>query len=211
MKKILFIASLVMLCMSANAQKAVGTLTFQPKVGLNIARYTDAEGTDPRLGLAIGSELEYQIKPKFSVAAGFLYSMQGCRESGETGYGYATMTYKLDYINIPIVANAYVYKGLALKFGVQPGFNISSKVTVDMNGSSETGPLGGLDVKTFDLAIPVGLSYETKFGLVVDARYNIGVTKVYDARYYNSYTDTFEELVSRNCVVQLTVGYKFSL
>lgn len=211
MKKILFIASLVMLCMSANAQKAVGTLTFQPKVGLNIARYTDAEGTDPRLGLAIGSELEYQIKPKFSVAAGFLYSMQGCRESGETGYGYATMTYKLDYINIPIVANAYVYKGLALKFGIQPGFNISSKVTVDMNGSSETGPLGGLDVKTFDLAIPVGLSYETKFGLVVDARYNIGVTKVYDARYYNSYTDTFEELVSRNCVVQLTVGYKFSL
>jgi len=211
MKKILFIASLVMLCMSANAQKEVGTLTFQPKVGLNIARYTDAEGTDPRLGLAIGSELEYQIKPKFSMAAGFLYSMQGCRESGETGYGYATMTYKLDYINIPIVANAYVYKGLALKFGIQPGFNISSKVTVDMNGSSETGPLGGLDVKTFDLAIPVGLSYETKFGLVVDARYNIGVTKVYDARYYNSYTDTFEELVSRNCVVQLTVGYKFSL
>lgn len=211
MKKILFIASLVMLCMSANAQKAVGTLTFQPKVGLNIARYTDAEGTDPRLGLAIGSELEYQIKPKFSMAAGFLYSMQGCRESGETGYGYATMTYKLDYINIPIVANVYVYKGLALKFGIQPGFNISSKVTVDMNGSSETGPLGGLDVKTFDLAIPVGISYETKFGLVVDARYNIGVTKVYDARYYNSYTDTFEELVSRNCVVQLTVGYKFSL
>ena len=210
MKKILFIASLVMLCMSANAQKAVGTLTFQPKVGLNIARNTDAEGTDPRLGLAIGSELEYQIKPKFSVAAGFLYSMQGCRESGETGYGYATMTYKLDYINIPIVANVYVYKGLALKFGIQPGFNISSKVTVDMNGSSGTRSISR-DVKTFDLAIPVGLSYETKFGLVVDARYNIGVTKVYDACYYNSYTDTFEELVSRNCVAQLTVGYKFKL
>ena len=120
------------------------------------------------------------------------------------------MTYKLDYINIPIVANAYVYKGLALKFGIQPGFNISSKVTVDMNGSSGTRSISR-DVKTFDLAIPVGLSYETKFGLVVDARYNIGVTKVYDACYYNSYTDTFEELVSRNCVVQLTVGYKFSL
>lgn len=213
MKKILFIASLVMLCMSANAQKAVGTLTFQPKVGFNIARNTDAEGTDPRLGLAIGSELEYQIKPKFSMAAGFLYSMQGCRESGETGYGYATMTNKLDYINIPIVANVYVYKGLALKFGIQPGFNISSKVTVDMNGRSGSASLSdfGLEVKTFDLAIPVGLSYETKSGIVFDARYNIGVTKVYDARYYNSYTDTFEELVSRNCVVQLTVGYKFSL
>ena len=77
MKKILFIASLVMLCMSANAQNTAGTFTFQPKVGLNIARNTDMEGTDPRVALAIGSELEYQIRDKFSVAAGVLYSMQG--------------------------------------------------------------------------------------------------------------------------------------
>ena len=179
-------------------RNSVGLVTFQPKVGLNIARNTDAEGTDPRLGLAAGAEFEYQIKEKFSMAAGVVYSWQGFKESGNTPYGYATITYKLDYINIPIVANAYVYKGLALKFGIQPGFNISSKVTVDMNGSSRTGSISR-DVKTFDLAIPVGLSYETKFGLVVDARYNIGVTKV------------FEGLDCRNCVAQLTVGYKFSL
>ncbi|MBR1902467.1 MAG: PorT family protein [Bacteroidaceae bacterium] len=211
MKKFLFVASLVMLSLSANAQKAAGSFTFQPKVGLNIARNTDTEGSDPRLGLAIGTELEYQIRDKFSVAAGFIYSMQGLRQSGETGYGYATATYKLDYINLPIVFNAYVYKGLALKFGVQPGFNISSKVTFTMDGNTSTGALSGMDVRLFDLSIPVGISYEMKSGIVFDARYNIGVTKIYDARYYNSYTDQYETLDSRNCVVQLTVGYKFNL
>ena len=211
MKKFLFVASLVMLSLSANAQKAAGSFTFQPKVGLNIARNTDAKGTDPRFGLAIGTELEYQIRDKFSVAAGFLYSMQGLRESGETGYGYATATYKLDYINLPIVFNAYVYKGLALKFGVQPGFNISSKVTFTMDGNTSTGALSGMDVRLFDLSIPVGISYEMKSGIVFDARYNIGVTKIYDSRSYNSYTDQYETLDSRNCVVQLTVGYKFNL
>ena len=214
MKKILFISSLVMLCLSANAQQAVGTLTYQPRIGLNIARHTDMEGTDPRLGLAIGSELEYQIKEKFSVAAGVLYSMQGFKTFGEIDYEPANMTIKLDYINIPIVANVYLYKGLALKFGVQPSFNVSSKVTAHMDDYSSTGPLGGLDIKTFDLAIPVGLSYETKFGLVIDARYNIGVTKALYAPYYDRYNggpDDEEILSSRNSVVQLTVGYKFKL
>ena len=96
MKKILFLASLVMLSMSANAQKEVGTLTFQPKVGLNIARNTDSEGTDPRIGLAAGAELEYQIKEKFSLAAGVVYSMQGMKQSGVVNNVPATVTIKLD-------------------------------------------------------------------------------------------------------------------
>ena len=210
MKKFLFVASLVMLSLSANAQKAAGSFTFQPKVGLNIARNTDAEGSDPRFGLAIGTELEYQIRDKFSVAAGFIYSMQGVRQSGETGYGYATVTYKLDYINLPIVFNAYVYKGLALKFGVQPGFNVSAKASETSWGYTSTGSISE-KIKLFDLSIPVGISYETKWGIVVDARYNIGVTNAYDAQYYNNITNTFEDIFSRNCVVQLTVGYKFNL
>ena len=43
MKKTLFIATFMMISMAAYAQQEVGTLSFQPKEGLNIARYTDAE------------------------------------------------------------------------------------------------------------------------------------------------------------------------
>lgn len=54
------------------------------------------------------------------------------------------------------------------------------------------------DIKTFDLSIPVGLSYEYQ-NIVFDARYNIGVTKIADGvDHYNN-------------VIQITVGYKFAL
>ena len=54
------------------------------------------------------------------------------------------------------------------------------------------------DVNTFDLAVPVGMSYEFD-RFVVDARYNIGVTKV--PKHGDGYTN----------VLQLTIGYKFNL
>ena len=202
MKKTLFVASLMMISVVAFAQQEVGTLSFQPKVGLNIARYTDAEDTSPRFGVASGVEMEYQMTKKFSMAAGLLYSKQGIRTDAETYYGKGKVTFKTDYINIPIIANVYLLKGLALKFGLQPGFNINAKYSVSTGFGSESSSLTsiGVKVKTFDLAIPVGLSYETKY-LVLDARYNVGVTKVFD----NEGAD------SRNCVFQFTIGHKVNL
>lgn len=203
MKKILFAASFMMFSIGAYAQHEAGSLTFQPKAGFNVARYTDEDGTSPRFGLAAGVELEYQIKKKFSMATGLLYSMQGVKADIRTDY-YTTSraTIKTDYINIPIIANIYLLKGLAIKFGIQPGFNINAKYTFSAGVGSENYSLSriGVKVSTFDLAIPVGLSYENEY-FVLDARYNVGVTKVFD----NEGAD------SRNCVFQFTIGHKFRL
>ena len=51
MKKLFFIASLMMLSLSTFAQHAPGTVSIQPKVGLNIANLTSLDNADPRLGL----------------------------------------------------------------------------------------------------------------------------------------------------------------
>ena len=181
---------------SAFAQHAVGSLTVQPKVGLNIANMTDSDGADPRIGLVAGAELEYQVSDWFSLAGGAVYSMQGAKAS-ESGF---SGTLKLDYINIPIVANFYVAKGLALKFGLQPGFNVSSKLSASGGGVSASTSLSnlGIDIKSFDLSIPVGASYEFN-NIVIDARYNVGSTKLVDGE------------DSRNSVFQFTIGYKFGL
>ena len=203
MKKTLSVASLMMLSMYVNAQQEVGSLTFQPKVGLNIARYTDAEDTSPRFGVAAGGELEYQMTKKFSMAAGVFYSMQGVKADARTNYNTTSrVTFKADYINIPIIANIYLFKGLAIKFGIQPGFNINAKYSFSAGVGTENYSLSriGVKVNTFDMAIPVGLSYENEY-FVLDARYNIGVTKVID----------YEGVDSRNCVFQFTIGRKINL
>lgn len=102
---------------------------------------------------------------------------------------------ELDYINIPILANVYVAKGLAVKLGLQPGFNVNSSVKSKGDGVTVD---ADVDVKTVDLSIPIGLSYEFN-NFVIDGRYNWGVTKVHS------------DLDCKNSVFQFTIGYKLPL
>lgn len=192
MKK-LFLAVVAMMVSAATfAQNEVGQLTIQPKVGVNIANITDADDTDPRIGLAAGAEFEYGLTDNIGLSAGVLYSMQGVK----TTIIDDDCTWKLDYLNVPILANFYVAKGFAVKLGVQPGFKLSSKAKVKGSGASKEVDVDG--VKSVDLSIPVGLSYQYQ-NIVFDARYNWGVTKIVD------------DADSKHSVFQITVGYKFSL
>lgn len=178
--------------MATFAQQPVGTWSVQPKVGLNVATLTDAEDADPRVGVAVGAELQYQVSDIFAITGGALYSMQGCKGKSDG----VDATLKFDYINVPILANVYVMRGLAVKAGIQPGFNISAKAKVAASGTSVEGDIDG--EKSVDFSIPIGLSYEFN-GFVVEGRYNFGVTKIMEGE------------DCKNSVFQFTVGYKFAL
>lgn len=192
MKKILLMAVVMLASVASYAQQAVGTFTLQPKIGMNVASLTQCDGCDPRIGLAAGVEAEYQATDIFSVSAGLIYSMQG-NKAKEEG---VTLTTKLDYINIPILANVYVTKGLAVKLGVQPAFNVSDKQK--LSGGKASVEAEDVGAESFDFSIPVGLSYEYN-NVVFDARYNFGVTNIADGG------------DSKNSVFQFTLGYKFAL
>lgn len=177
------------------AQYKVGSVTVQPKIGLNVANVGD--GSDARVGLALGAEFEYRLSPIFSLSAGALYSMQGCKGTGvDDDNNSIEATAKLDYINVPILANVYVAKGLAVKLGIQPGFNVRHKATASLNGVNVTTNFPG--IKSVDFSIPVGISYEFN-RFVIDGRYNLGLTKLTD------------DADSKNSVFQFTFGYKFAL
>lgn len=194
MKKMFLTAAMMLASVATFAQNAVGQITILPKVGLNIANVTDADDVDARIGLAAGAEFEYGVTDMIGVSAGLVYSMQGYKFSE----GNVDTTVKLDYLNVPILANVYVAPGLAVKLGVQPGFKLSSKVKMEGSGTSIEGESDDDGVKGFDLAIPVGVSYQYQ-NIVLDARYNWGVTKVFD------------DGDSKNSVFQITLGYKFAL
>lgn len=192
MKKLFLMAVVMLASVASFAQHATGSFTLQPKVGLNIASLTKSDGADPRFGVAAGVEAEYQATDIFGISAGVLYSMQG-NKFEERGI---TTTNKVDYINIPILANVYVVKGLAVKVGVQPGFKVNDEYKI---GNGDHSISGNADkAKSFDFSIPVGMSYEFS-NVVLDARYNFGCTKVFDG------------VDCRNSVFQITLGYKFDL
>lgn len=197
MKKILLMAVVMLASVASYAQHAVGAFTLQPKIGMNVASLTKCDGCDPRIGLAAGVEAEYQATDIFSVSAGVIYSMQGNKYDYDVlGKKTVTKTNKLDYINIPILANVYVVKGLAVKLGIQPAFKVNDQIKTSVDEGSTTADVD--KAESFDFSIPVGLSYEYS-NVVFDARYNFGVTNIADGG------------DSKNSVFQFTLGYKFAL
>lgn len=204
MKRLMIAATTLLLSVCTNAQNDVGGWSLQPKAGINLATMTNDDEAKTRIAFVAGAELEYQATPMLSVSAGALYSQQGSDADGQGMNG----TVKMDYVNIPILANYYVTKGLAVKVGIQPGFLVNDKVKVSANGvSAEVGlkdayKAAGIDadISSFDLAIPLSISYEFNH-VVLDARYNLSLTKAISA--YGEST--------KHSVFQITLGYKFGL
>ena len=223
MKKLMIIAAMMVATVSASAQFEPGTFSLQPKVGMtlskvsNMPKFNDANVTVDRSllgGVVIGGEAEYQIAKPFSVAAGLNYSMQGCQWENydfmDKGVKYEEKDNKieLNYLNIPLVANFYLFKGFAIKGGIQMGFLLSAhaknKEIVDKVTSNVD-----IDVKDFcnkvDFSIPVGVSYQVPtIPIYIDARAIFGIKNILKevpAGYDNC----------KNQVFQLTVGYKFAL
>ena len=180
MKKILMIAALMVATLSANAQE----MFLKPMVGGTLSTMTGDNDGDAKMkvGLVAGAEFGYNFTENMGVTAGLLYAMEGAKSKA------LDKNLNLDYLNIPILFNYYIIPGLAVKAGVQPGFLVRAKY--DDENIKDL-------FKKVDFSIPIGVSYEFS-DFVVDARYNLGLTKIYDigdAKCYNS-------------VIQLTLGYK---
>lgn len=188
----------------SNAQSEVGSLNIQPKIGLNIATMPAGDAKS-RKAFAAGVEAEYFVHQNLSLSVGAIYSQQGFRDSKEIGITDmaapdADCNLILDYINIPIMANIYASNGLAVKAGIQPGFRTRSKFKLTADGTTIN---ADNFTRNFDLAIPLGVSYEFN-NIQFDIRYNIGIT--------NATRDIYTESGNaKNRVVQLSLGYKFWL
>jgi len=228
MKKLMMIAAMMVATMTASAQFEPGTFSLQPKLGGTGAMLSNmpalntqgAGGVNLKSdktamgGFIIGGEAEYQLSKIFSLAAGVNYAQQG---SGWKNKSFSVngvvadlkdAKIELGYVNVPIVANAYLFKGFALKAGVQFGFLTSAKMKFTIKAER-----GGLNqslnndvsfkdgCEKMDIAIPVGVSYQFKVPIVIDARYNIGLKNISKEPGENF----------KNQVFQITVGYKFAL
>lgn len=183
MKKKLMIATLMLATLGANAQemyaKAMAGGVLSNLVG-------DVSNNKMKFGAVGGLEIGCNITDMFAITGGVLYSMQGCKND------LTDSNLNLNYINVPVLANVYVIPGLAIKAGPQIGFLMSAKI----------GDISQMDYhKKIDFSVPVGLSYEFS-DVVIDARYNIGLTDIYK----NSGGDKI-----RNGVIMLTIGYKIPM
>ena len=194
MKKFLM-ASLAMffVAFESFAQAEQGVFSIKPAAGITVANLTGS-GASSKIGFTGGAELAYQATFILGLSAGVMYSMEGAKDLRRFN-----AKANLSYLNIPVMANFYVFYDLALKIGVQPAFLLKAEVKLD----DTTIDIKNMNiVEKFNLSIPVGISYE--FGnLMIDARFAMGLTKVTK--------NTPEVNDSKSSVFQITLGYRIPL
>lgn len=164
-------------------------------------------------GFLVGADVEYQFTDMFSVAAGLNYTCQGGKWKNYSipRYELKDIQMVLGYLNLPVVANIYLFDGFALKAGVQLGFltNANSEfklITHNPNGTIDSEKFDESirsDCNKLDFSIPVGLSYEFNDQLIIDARYHLGLIRL------NKEIDP--DGTPRNRAFVVTVGYRFPL
>ena len=206
----------------ASAQYEPSTWSIQPKVGVGFSQISNMEDVDMgsskldnqlTYAASTGVEFEYQASKMISVAAGLSYGVQGTgwKDFKQGDEKMKNPRVELEYIQVPIIANVYVTKGLALKAGVQFGFMVDSNVKMtydtkmmDRDATMDTSIDMKKDFNKFDFSIPVGISYEFNNHFVLDARYHIGLTKLNKETLSNGKD-------WKNSMFLMSVGYKFDL
>lgn len=182
MKKLLLVLFVIAISGVSNAQD----LSFGAKAGVNFASLSgdDVDEVDGRTSFHLGLVAEFLLSEKFAIQPEVLYSSQGAEDED--------ITWKLDYVSVPVLAKYFVTEGFSLEAGPYVAFNVVSEaemegVTVDLEEETES----------VDFGAALGLGYELPMGVFFQGRYAMGLS------------DISSEGDAKNGVFQLSVGYKF--
>ncbi|MGP1435180.1 MAG: porin family protein [Phocaeicola sp.] len=198
------------------------TTTLEPAPEYKVGSISFSDSKE-KTGFIIGAEGQYQFTSCFGMSLGVFYTQEGARYKTK-GYNFKTnddvmidihdnITTHLDYISLPVLANVYIWRGLALKAGIQPEVSVNKKIdanfTVSYKNHSAALSSDNMDnIRSFAISVPVGISYEYK-NIVADLRYHFGLTDLKkDGDAGNS---TSKSGSAHNRMLSLTIGYKFRL
>ncbi len=187
MKKIFFLFVLAIVSSTAFSQ-----VKFGIKAGYNNSKGSGEyfEGFDSRSSIAAGVFIKIDFLGKLAFQPEIQYSMQGASNS----YINSETTFKMDYINIPLIVKYYIIGKLNVNLGPQISYLTAAKYKDD---SEETDVKDTFNNQDFDLDF--GLGYDLANKLCFDVRYNLGLSNISNVDGYDA----------QNRVFQLTVGYMF--
>lgn len=214
MRKLFNLLGLMALIAVMPLKSTAQELHFMPKIGFTLADISHLQ-TKVRSGANVGLGAEYLFPNEIAaVETGVYYAMQGAYIKGTVAGHYLTTFLKNDYLNIPVLAKAYVYNGINVFVGPQFSFNVKDKITMEYGGK-ELGKVNTTDfVENFDLAIMMGVGYQFESGLFVNANYNLGLLAVFKEDEFtitgeNAAHTITDGLSARNRVFQISAGWRF--
>lgn len=194
---------LIVFCLVALGQQAFSQAEFAIgiKAGPNFATIdtesSAAANYKNRAGFHGGAF--FLIKAaKFGVQPEVIFSQQGSKveinsENFESNFS---------YVNIPVILKLYTVGGINLQAGPQFGFITNAETPI----RDQLGVYRMEDVKDrmkgSDFTLALGVGWDIPFGLTIDARYNMGLSKIYDE------APSQQTESAKNQVFQVSLGFK---
>jgi len=177
------------------------------KAGVNFANVSDASSinSDSRSGFLVGVFLAPSTKGIVSSRTELIYSRQGYNFQSGTKTG----NVNLDYILLPQLMGINITKFVQLQLGAQMAFLLNAKADTTASGGSSN-PYSGIMnyYNKFDYGFAVGAEIHPVMGLLIGARYNISLAKLYkDAE--TGQMPSFSSSDAKNNVVQIFAGWIF--
>jgi len=181
MKKKILLISLAILTLTITV-KSQEKIQFGIKGGVNFTNMTSdiLIEKEYKIGFHIGILSEITFGDKFSLQPEILYSTYGAKGKAiMIGGPSITTEYKLDYIQIPILAKIYLYKGLSLEIGPSFNFLVNDKKIRESNTITDIG-------EKFEFSGILGISYKLSSGFIGSFRYTNSLTNALDQNYYET-------------------------
>jgi hypothetical protein len=179
---LMVVASVMLFIGTASAQH----LNIGIKGGVNIYNvHNDNDYRyDSKIGFHAGLIAHIHLADNFALQPEAVYSTQGAEYRNSN----SNTKFHLDYINVPFLFQFMFDNGFRLQAGPQIGFLVSAKskdndFTVDHQD----------DINPIDLGIAFGMSYvHNPSGFGIDARYNLGLSNIYENSSSASYNRGFQ-------------------
>lgn len=178
---------------------------FGAKAGLNFANVSKASSinSSSRSGFHAGLFIAPVSKKIFSSRTELLFSRQGYNYKTSTNTG----NVNLDYIQMGQLMSINITKYLSLLFGAQTAYLVSARVD-SSNGGNGTGNAIMDLYNRIDYGYALGAEVHPFKGIIIGARYNVSLAKVYkDIQNFQRPSFTSED--AKNNVVQLFAGWRF--
>jgi len=167
MKKLgLFIGS-ALLCTFSFAQHMP---KLGVKAGLNVATIKWNTDMDSRLGFHGGLVGHIHLSPNIALQPEVLYSAEGAKQSTSMG----EVTWKNDYINIPLMLQYMFNNGFRIEAGPQLGLLLDAKSTAEGFPDDNTEDV----FKSTNVGLGFGLNYLSYSGFGIGGRYILGLSKI---------------------------------
>lgn len=215
MKKLLLVASVVLMGVAVSAQET----RFGVKAGYSMSTLKvdgdqddlEERSTDPSHTFYVGGLVEHKFSDTFGIQGELLYSPLGGKEDYNVSEGqlYFREKSKLSFgtLLIPVSAKYFITENLSVALGASFGLILSAKQKtvvdagigipgLELEGDDEVDIKD--DVNTLNIAPFLGAEFMLENGLFFDARYNYGISDL--SKSEGKITNSF---------LQVGVGFKF--